>query len=246
MFEFAENIFVEESAVRFYGFAIQTRMAVVRLSQDRLFLYSPVFLDAALLSSLEQLGRVAYIVSPNKIHNQALAQYAVAYPKATFFAPPGLPERKPELKFQRVLTDTPDLEWRNELDRVLTKGNIFFSEALFFHRKSRTLLVGDFVENINRDTVSKLAFLLARPFGVAYRPTASPEFKLYTHNAVEAEQSLLPAREWDFERIFLCHGGLIEKNAKAVFDRVCDELLDIARKRNPLSTWLTSKLASIA
>lgn len=245
MFEFAENVFVEESAVRFYGFELQTRMAVVRLSQARLFLYSPVFLDDDLRSSLEQLGRVAYIVSPNKIHNQALAQYAVAYPKATFFAPPGLPERKPELKFQRVLTDTPDLEWRNEMDRVLTKGNIFFSEALFFHQKSRTLLVGDFVENINRDTVSKLAFLLARPFGLAYRPTASPEFKLFTHNAVEAEQSLLQAREWDFERIFLCHGGLIEKNAKAVFDRVCDELLDLARKRNSLSTWLTSKVAPI-
>ena len=47
MVEFADEVFVEESSVRFYGFLIQTRMAVIRLSGNRLFLYSPVPLRSA-------------------------------------------------------------------------------------------------------------------------------------------------------------------------------------------------------
>lgn len=40
MIEYAENLFIAESQVKFYGVPLQTRMAVVRLSGDRLFVYS--------------------------------------------------------------------------------------------------------------------------------------------------------------------------------------------------------------
>jgi hypothetical protein len=148
MYEFAEEVFVEESSVRFYGFRIQTRMAAIRLSGNQLFLYSPVPLRSGLRDDLERLGRVAFIVSPNKIHNLTLAQYRAAYPQAKLFAPPGLPERRRDLSFDSVLSGQPVPDWSAELEYVLTKGNVFFSEAFFFHRATGTLFVGDFVERI--------------------------------------------------------------------------------------------------
>ncbi len=151
MYEFADGIFVEDSSVRFYGFQIQTRMAVVSLPGRRLWLYSPVSLSCSLREELGVLGEMACVVSPNKIHNVTLAAYRNAYPEARFYAPPGLPERRPDLNFEVVLTEEPEGAWQPELDHVLSQGNLFFSEALFFHRRSRTLLVGDFVEDFDRD-----------------------------------------------------------------------------------------------
>ena len=55
MYEFADEVFVEESSVRFYGFRIQTRMAAIRLSGNRLFVYSPVPLKGSLRDELERL-----------------------------------------------------------------------------------------------------------------------------------------------------------------------------------------------
>ena len=82
MIEYVENLFIAESQVKFYGVPLQTRMAVVRLSGDRLFVYSPVYLSDQLRAELADLGEVAYVVAPNKIHNLAVADYMDRYPDA--------------------------------------------------------------------------------------------------------------------------------------------------------------------
>ncbi len=241
----AEEIFVEEATIRFYGFRIQTRMAVVRLLEDRLFLYSPVSLHPALRSDLDRLGTVAFIVSPNKIHHMALSEYRDAFPSARVYAPPGLPERRPDLSFDRVLGAAPDPGWEGDLDQVLIDGNVFFSEALFFHHRSRTLLVGDFVENFTRETASLPARMVAACWGVRARPMASPEFRYYTQDPAAFSGSLDRANLWGFERIFLCHGDLIEADARSIFEGVCRELLEQVHARGRLARWAWRRVARI-
>jgi hypothetical protein len=243
VYEFADGIFIEESEVRFYGFRIQTRMAVVPLRGRRLLLYSPVSLSPALRAELDRLGTVAFVIPPNKIHNVTLSAYGAAYPQARFYAPPGLSERRPDLAFHDVLTASVDTPWHDEMDCVLTEGNVFFSEALLFHRRSRTLLVGDFVENFTRDTASPLARAVASLWGVRSRPMASPEFRFFTDDVAAASTSLRRTSDWDFERIFLCHGQLVIEDARAVFDQVCDELLEQARARGRLARQVWGTIA---
>jgi hypothetical protein len=245
LIELAENVFLEESRVRFYGFRIQTRMTVVRLSGGRLFVHSPTFLGDSTRQELDGLGEVCFVVSPNKIHNQAMAEYMKAFPEARFFASPGLVERRPELPFTDVLGDVAPAAWSSELDQVLTKGNVFFSEALFFHRSSRTLIVADLVENFDAGTASVLGRGMAALFGVSSRPVASPEFRLYTNDADAAAASFRRAQRWDFERIVLCHGGLVEENAPEVFRTVCDELLEKVRRRGRVARRLLGVLARL-
>jgi hypothetical protein len=206
-------------------------MAVVRLP-DGLLLYSPLAPTEELRTELASLGPVAWLVSPNKIHNQTLAACRAAWPDAELVAPPGLRERRPDLEFDRVLgVGPPPPGWAGELDVALTGGNVFFSEALLLHRSSRTLLTGDLVENIGPGTASAMARAAARIFGVRPRPMPSPEFRYYTHDAAAAADALAPVLGWRFERIFLCHGDLIEAEAPAVFRSVSEELLTVARGR---------------
>ncbi|NRB41778.1 MAG: hypothetical protein HRU20_25455 [Pseudomonadales bacterium] len=64
---------------------------------------------------------------------------------------------------------------------------------------------------------------------------------MYTTDEKAARQALEQVQAWDFERIFLCHGDLIEEDAKAVFNRVCTEYLDGAKAKG----WFAKKLAAI-
>jgi hypothetical protein len=243
MYEFAKDLFVDESAVKFYGFRVQTRMAAIRLPGARLLLYSPVPLSTRLRQELAQLGEICFIVSPNKIHNLTLAEYRAAFPQAKLFVPPGLPERLPGLSFDGVLSEEPVAAWSPDLKHVLTRGNVFFAEALFFHGASRTLLVGDFVERIGPRTASSFARGVARIFGVRSHPMASPEFRYYTTDAEAFAESIAEVLQWPIEQVFLCHGDLIEENGREVVAEVADSLLEEVRARSFVSRALFERLA---
>lgn len=245
MYEFTKDLFVEESIIKFYGFRLQTRMAVIRLPGARLLLYSPVPLTDDLSWELAQLGEVSFIVSPNKIHNLALGEYRAAFPEAKLFVPPGLPERLPSLSFDRVLSEESVNDWLPDLQHVLIRGNVFFSEALLFHRPSRTLLVGDFVERIGPRTASPFARGIARIFGVRSHPMASPEFRYYTTDTEAFEQSIAEVLQWPIERIFLCHGELIEKDGLKIVSQVTAELLEEVRGRSFFWRTVFKRLAKM-
>ena len=245
MREFAPGIHLVESTVRFYGVRIQTRMTVIRLSGARLFVHSPVGLDAAIRRALDDLGEVAFIVSPNKIHHLSIGEYIDAYPRAKAFASPGLPERRPDLAFDGVLGDQPDPAWAAELDQAEIRGNIFFSEIVFLHRASRTLVVADLVENFEPETASAWGRMLARLFGVGSEPVASPEHRLYTSDAGAAAESLERIQSWDFERIVLSHGGLIESDGRAVMEAVGEHLLGQVIKRSKAANQIFAVLARL-
>jgi hypothetical protein len=238
-----DDLHVCEAFVGFYGVRIQTRMTVVRLGDGSLFVHSPTALDAATRRELDRLGPVAHVVAPNKIHNQFIAAFRAAYPEAAFHAPPGLPERRPDLRFDDVLGSDPRTEWADELDQALTAGNCFFVEAIFLHRRSGSLIVGDLVENLDRRHTSAVGALLVRLLGGYGRPRASPEFRMYTDDAEAARTALARVRGWKFRRIVLAHGEMIETDAPAVFASVVDELLETAATRRP---WLRSLARRVA
>ncbi len=245
MREFASEFYVEEASVRFYGFRIQTRMAVVRLPARRLFLYSPLSPTRRLREELSQLGDVTWLVSPNKIHNLTLAAWRAAYPRARLLVPPGLPERVPGLAYDDLLTEAAVPDWSPALQHVLSRGNCFFSEAMFFHPASATLLVGDFVERIDASVASPAARAAARLFGAPSRPAASPEHRLYATDVETLAESVAAVLRWPFERIFLCHGPLVETGGRQVFAEVAGSLLRDVNRRGALARRLFAWLARL-
>jgi hypothetical protein len=70
-------------------------------------------------------------------------QWFNAYPGARFFAAPGLPEKRTDIKFDIVLNDRADSSWTEEIDQMVIKGNPDYNEVVFYHRNSKTLIVAD-------------------------------------------------------------------------------------------------------
>ncbi len=225
------GVWVQDGWKRFYGFVLHRWMTVIDLGDSELFVHSPNTLDNAVRNELDQLGAVACVVAPNKMHSHAIDQFAEAYAHAKFFAAPGLPERRPDLKFDRVLGSDPEPEWSGVLDQAALGGNAFFTEILFLHRATGTLIVTDFIENIHPETVGAGWNLGARLTGIWKKPAPSPEHGMYLMDVEAFERSIEKVRSWEFDRIILAHGRLIEASGREVFDGVARKLSERVRRR---------------
>ena len=69
------------------------RVTVVELKNGDLFLHSPIAFDAALAKTLQSMGTVRHLVSPNQFHYAHIGEWSRAFPDAVTWSSPRAPER---------------------------------------------------------------------------------------------------------------------------------------------------------
>ena len=206
--EFAPGVFIADGpVVSFFGFAYPTRMAVIRLPDEVLFVWSPVTLSAALKREVDALGRVHFLVSPNRLHHLFLAEWKSAYPQALLYAPPGLQRKRKDLVFDAELGETPAPEWAADIDQVTLPGSPLLTEAVFFHRASRTAIFADLIQNFPPGWFTGWRGTVARLDGIcAPTPGAPREWRASFVNRRAARAALRRILAWPIERVLIAHG----------------------------------------
>jgi hypothetical protein len=207
--QLAENLWVAERPQTFYGLPVGTRMTVVRLAGDRLLLHSPVALDTGLRAELDALGRVSFAVAPNRVHHLHAGEVATAYPGARLWVAPGLERKRPDLRFEAVLGDDAPAEWRDELAQVFFRGRPYENEVVFFHRASRTLVMCDLAFNFGPRSPAPTRILMKvlRSYGRFGPSTLDP---LLIRDRRAARESLERILAWDFDRVIVAHGDVLD------------------------------------
>ncbi len=215
--EFGPGIWIGGGpVVPFYGFAYPTRMAVIRLQDGSLFVWSPTALSSDLTQQVDALGTVRHLVSPNLLHHLFLSEWKSAYPHARLHASPGLRRRRKLLPFDADLRDTPDLAWAMEIDQVLMRGSPFLTEAVFFHHPSHTAIFADLIQNFPRDWFKGWRGLVARHAGiVAPNPGAPCDLRMSFLNRRAARASLQRILAWPIEQVLMAHGEPVTSGGAA-------------------------------
>lgn len=208
--QFGPDIWIAEGPVTsFYGFPYPTRMAVIRLSDGDLFVWSPVALSDPLRRSVDRLGPVRYLISPNALHHLFLGEWKAAYPAARLYASPRLRRRRKDLAFDAELGDAPEPEWAADIDQVVVHGSFALTEVVFFHRGSRTVLFADLIQNFPRDWFRGWRGAVARLDGlVAPNPGAPREWRASFLDRRAARRSLDRVLAWPIEFVVIAHGDL--------------------------------------
>jgi len=226
----SEKVFVVEYPIRFGGMDLFSRTTLVRLNNGKLWVHSPCPLDAQLKSEIDGLGEVAYIVAPGTFHHLYVTDFQHGYPHAEIFLCPGLEKKRQDLKFDWILGNRPDPRWNAEFDQVLIQGTRIISEVAFVHMNTRTLILVDLLENIGDDYTHKASLLLKFWWKVVFKmwnnPKAAPEYQIGWGDKDVVKKSLETILSWDFDRIILAHGNLIESNAKTVLRKAWKNVLD--------------------
>ncbi|MHA1553983.1 MAG: DUF4336 domain-containing protein [Alphaproteobacteria bacterium] len=219
--EFGPSLYIADGPpVSFYGFRYPTRMAIARLSDGNIWVWSPVALTDELAAAVEATGPVTHIVSPNKIHHLFLGQWIERWPDARLYAPPGLARKRSDLHFHAELGDSPEPAWEADIDQVVFRGSLAMEEVAFFHRPSRTAIICDLVQRHPASEMSGWRGMLMRLDGLVGEHGSAPrEWRASFLRRGPARRARDKVLGWKAERLLIAHGHNSQSNATEILAR---------------------------
>jgi len=211
----ADGLWTVEGATVLFGkrplwVPCPTRMTVIALEDRGLALHSPVAFDDGLLSKLQSLGPIRCLIAPNSFHFLHVGAWAENLPDADVFVARGV-ERKPQLPARsRVISGQVPESLAATLEMVEVDGG--WKELVFLHRRSRTVIFTDLVQNFDLSRVEgRLAKAILRLAGAAGAPPgASIELRMLARlngKRARVAEGFRVIRDWQPDRVLIAHGA---------------------------------------
>lgn len=121
-----------------------------------------------------------------------------------------------------TLTGQPVAAWAEDLEQELIKGSRFIEETCFFHKPSRTLIVGDLIQVHELHTGDVFGNAIKRAGGTAAPDGGtSRDIKASFWDRKALRASVERVMDWDFDRLIMAHGPCLSDGAKPfVADRL--------------------------
>lgn len=181
---------------------LPVRTVVISLSRANVLLCPGSKMSDEQYRSLPQIDE---IVANNGFHNAGVPKAKDHFVSARVWGVPGSPH-------PNILSDS---EWpfQEELPMVMIEGFPRINEAVFIHRKSRTLLVADLCFNLLH-AQGLGARLILSVFGTYRRFGMSRLLLPLLKDRAAAQKSIERLFSFDFENIVMAHGDPIFGGAK--------------------------------
>ena len=190
------------------GIALGTRTTIVGRDDGGLLLISPGPLGDAVCEQIGKLGRVSGIVAPNNMHHLYVPDAVRACPDALLYGVAGVVSKQKQQIFS-VLAGTPPDGWQRELDAVAVAGIPMLDELVFLHRPTRSLILTDLCFNVQHsDSLRTRVFLRINSAYGRFGP--SRLLRSAIRDKAACRRSLDLILEWDFDRVLLAHGEILE------------------------------------
>ena len=217
--EFGPSIWmVQGPIVNFFGCPYPTRMVVIQLDDgESTWIWSPVALTEELKAEMTflKLDNVQYVVSPNKIHHIFLSEWQDAFPKASFYAPPGLRDRNvaKDIRFDVDLSDNEEtMPYRSDIRQVIVRGSFFMEEVAFYHPKSKTALICDLIQKFPEEQALGFVGTLMNIDGLVGKDGSTPRewrFSFLTGKEEARKARDVIVKDWRPEKLIIAHGECV-------------------------------------
>jgi Domain of unknown function (DUF4336) len=229
-----DNVWIVDGPIIRFGLPwpkmhFPTRMTVIRVGAE-LMIHSPTPLVPELKAEIEAIGRPRWIIGPNRIHYWWIPEWRAAFPQASVYLAPRIDEQSHgRIAFEHFTLDRDGgYPWDADIVTLRVTGS-YMTEAEFFHRPSRTLVLTDLVENFEPGKLNSWFMrLLTRLGGVQDPDGQMPKdmrrtFRPRRQQLKEAVQTML---SWNPERVILAHGRWYERDGAKELRRAFRWLLD--------------------
>jgi hypothetical protein len=200
-----------------------TRATILRLDGRDLFVHSPTPLVAELRVAIERTGIPRWIIGPNRLHYWWIPEWRAAYPDAKIYlAPKTKLQAGDRLAFECHSLERPcGYPWDGQIATLPIAGR-YMTEVEFFHRRSRTLVLTDLIENFESKKIDTLAMRFLTWAGAVRDPDGSTPRDLrmsFWRNRPQLKAAIETMIEWNPERIILAHGRYYDHGGRAELQR---------------------------
>jgi len=125
------------------------------------------------------------------------------------YAARSLSKKRPDLHFNGELGDEPQTEWRGEVEQHLFRGAPALSEVVFFHSATRTLIMTDLAFNISKEAARRSPLFYWLWDVGQFGPHRFVRIR-GIRDRQAARASVEKISTWNFDRIIVSHGDVLE------------------------------------
>jgi hypothetical protein len=204
-----------------------TRMTIIRIGED-LFVHSPTPLCARLRDEIDRIGRLRWIVGPNRFHYWWIPQWHEYFPDAeVYLAPRVVEQARGRIDFgAHVLAADSGYAWDTAIATLPVKGRAL-TEVDFFHRPSRTLVLTDLIENFEPQKLNSIIMRwLCRLGGVLDPDGQMPRDMRLAFDKRRLKAAVETMISWEPDRLILAHGRWYDKDGTRELTRAFRWLLE--------------------
>jgi hypothetical protein len=221
----ANNVWIVDGPVIRFGMPwpkmrFPTRMTIVRIKDDELFVHSPTLLTDGLKTQVAEAGSVRHIVGPNRIHYWWIPMWREAFPDADVWLAPRIREQaggRIDFEAYELKTES-GYPWDEDVMTLPVKGS-FMTEMVFFHPVSRTLILTDLIENFELRKLGWWWRWLAKAAGIVDPNGKTPRDLRLTFSRPQLKAAVERMIEWNPERVIMAHGRWYDRNGTAELKR---------------------------
>ncbi len=207
----AENVWILRYPLRLLGVEIGRSVTIIRLGNGKLVIHSTAPFTAADVAAIQSLGKPGWMVDVTAFHNSFAEEGRRAFPLLRYLVPDRFPKAI-ALKCEPL--DPAPAEWAGQLEVLRIEGVPRIQEHAVFHAPSRTLIVGDLLFNFGQHALGWTKFFARRVMRLKELVGMSPFFRMMIRDQRAFDDSIRKILRWEFDRIIVGHGEIIEFEAK--------------------------------
>jgi hypothetical protein len=201
----APGVHTIEAKQRYMGLEMGARMTVLEL-EGGLLLHSPLALPP---DSIELSGSPRWLLAPNLLHHLYAGFWMDRDVQG--WAAPGLQDKRQDLRFQGTI-DSSSHPFGDEIEVLPMACFPMTNEVALLHKPSRTLIVTDLVFHI--PPTAPLLTRVAMRCLCGYPGCQTTLLERIGFRRQQARRELQAILEWDFDRLVMSHGSVIETGGK--------------------------------
>ena len=133
---------------------------------------------------------------------------------------PRFGERHPDLPVDHVIGPHAEQAWGGEIATQYFAGSRFLDEVVFYHRRSRTLILTDLIQRHDPAGESWFWRCVKRAVGVlGSTGGTAKDLRATFADLAAARASAQAILRWDFDRVVIAHGLCITEDARRVVEQ---------------------------
>jgi len=218
------SLWVNEVDFNLIGINFGNRMTCIQLEDGSLCLHSPTKFDNSTLEKLINIGEIKTLICPSLMHNLFIMKWKKKNPNATLFSPSKAKNVSPDVTFDNSSTKDINQLFNNELICIPIEGMPMLQEYAFIHKASNTLILTDLAFNFGNEMTGWPRFFV-RLYGAHNKFSPTITIRALIKDKRAFGKSLANILSYNFDRIIVSHGHVIEKDGKKVMLEAFDKYL---------------------
>lgn len=208
----AENLWLLAYPLKMLGADLRRNVTLVRLRSGKLLIHSTAPFTPEDIAAIRALGEPGWLLDGILRHDTFAKEGREAFPKIPYLAPEGFSEVV-GLPTQPIVPVP--VEWEGELLAHEIQGAPEARDTALLHLPSRTLILTELIFNFGDDEPLWTEILLRVAIGGEHHPGMSRPFKAGVKNEAAFKASIATILSWEFNRVIVGHGDVIEFDGKA-------------------------------